>query len=79
MAFLDSIKEEIRSSTLDRAKNSYHDGEEVTDFTLLGNDPGRGRRPVEWGEILFVHPFVCPSPKKTEPDPGRPKQGPGRP
>ena len=54
MAFLDSIKEEIRSSTLDRAKNSYHDGEEVTDFTLLGNDPGRGRRPVEWGEIPSV-------------------------
>ena len=79
MAFLDSIKEEICSGTLDRAKNSYHDGEEVTDFTLLGNDPGRGRRPVEWGEIMFVRPFVCPSPKKTEPDPGRPKQGPGRP
>ena len=57
MAFLDSIKEEICSGTLDRAKNSYHDGEEVTDFTLLGNDPGRGRRPVEWGEILFVHPL----------------------
>ena len=27
-------------------------------FFLFG--PGRGRSPIEWGDFLFVHPFVRP-------------------
>ena len=29
---------------------------------FLGSGPDRGRSPVEWGDFLFVHPFVRPSP-----------------
>ena len=44
-----------------------------------GSGPNRGRGPVEWREILFVHPFVRPPSLRPEPGPGRPKPGPGRP
>ena len=30
-------------------------------FLFLGSGPDRGRSPVEWGEIPFVHLFVRPS------------------
>ena len=37
--------------------------------SFLGSGPDRGRSPVEWGDFLFVRPFVrpfhCPSPLLT--------------
>ena len=36
---------------------------------FLGSGPGRGRSPVEWGEILFVRPFARLSFHPSPPSP----------